>query len=171
MPDARGPAGNAGTVQSLVCLANIRRNRTIVGLKAGRREGRKIYAVSQYDGPPLDGSSILDFAAEIHADARVISARVEGDMHRYTYADAHRKVSRLAHALRQIGIKDGDRVATLAWNGYRTLNFIMPFPGLARFAIRSTHGCSRIRSSISSAMPKTGSCFWRPASAAGRKTG
>ena len=79
---------------------------------------------------PMTVPSILDFAAEIHADARVISARVEGDMHRYTYADAHRRVSRLAHALRHIGIKDGDRVATLAWNGHRHFELYYAISGI-----------------------------------------
>ncbi|MEP6149493.1 MAG: AMP-binding protein, partial [Nisaea sp.] len=79
---------------------------------------------------PLTVPSILDFAAEIHGDARVISARVEGDVHRYSYADAHKRVSRLAHALRQLGIKDGDRVATLAWNGYRHFELYYAISGI-----------------------------------------
>lgn len=79
---------------------------------------------------PLTVPSILDFAAEIHGDARVISARVEGDVHRYSYAEAHKRVSRLAHALRQFGINDGDRVATLAWNGYRHFELYYAISGI-----------------------------------------
>ncbi|UUX51274.1 long-chain-fatty-acid--CoA ligase [Nisaea acidiphila] len=79
---------------------------------------------------PLTVPSILDFAAEIHGDASVVSARVEGDVHRYTYANAHRRVSRLAHALQALGIKDGDRVATLAWNGYRHFELYYAISGI-----------------------------------------
>ena len=79
---------------------------------------------------PLTVPSILDFAAEIHGDARVISARVEGDVHRYSYKDAHKRVSRLAHALRALGIGDGDRVATLAWNGYRHFELYYAISGI-----------------------------------------
>ena len=68
---------------------------------------------------PLLVSGIIDYAAEIRSDTEVVSARVEGDLHRYTYAEARRRISQLAHWLREYGIKPGDRVATLAWNGYR----------------------------------------------------
>ncbi|WP_420403795.1 long-chain-fatty-acid--CoA ligase [Nisaea sp.] len=79
---------------------------------------------------PLTVPSILDFAAEIHGDASVVSARVEGDVHRYSYAEAHRRVSRLAHALKELGIRDGDRVATLAWNGYRHFELYYAISGI-----------------------------------------
>ena len=79
---------------------------------------------------PMTVPSILDFAAEIHGDASVVSARVEGDVHRYSYADAHRRVSRLAHALQALGVGDGDRVATLAWNGYRHFELYYAISGI-----------------------------------------
>ncbi len=45
--------------------------------------------------------------------------RVEGDIHRYTYRDCHKRARQLANALTKLGVKIGDRIATLAWNGYR----------------------------------------------------
>ena len=42
-------------------------------------------------------------------------------MHRYTYRDCHQRARRLANALHGLGVGMGDRVATLAWNGYRHL--------------------------------------------------
>jgi fatty-acyl-CoA synthase len=42
-------------------------------------------------------------------------------MHRYTYADFHGRVHRLAWALERLGVKRGDRVGTLCWNTYRHL--------------------------------------------------
>ncbi len=68
---------------------------------------------------PLLVIDILRHAAEAFPVSRVISRAVEGPVHRYTYADAFRRTARLAHALGQLGISDGDRVATIAWNTYR----------------------------------------------------
>lgn len=68
---------------------------------------------------PLLVSSLIDYGAEIHGDAMVVSRRVEGDTHRYGYADARARIVQLAHALRTLGVREGDRVATMAWNGHR----------------------------------------------------
>src|ERR1044072_9250716 len=96
---------------------------------------------------PLLISSLLTHAERHHGEQQIVSRRVEGDVHRYTYRDMGQRVSRLAHALaaRRIegdaprhtyrdrgqrvprlpnalaarGIQQGARVATLAWNGYR----------------------------------------------------
>ena len=42
-------------------------------------------------------------------------------MHRYTYRDLEARSKRLGRALMRLGIRLGDRVATLAWNGFRHL--------------------------------------------------
>ncbi len=68
---------------------------------------------------PLLVIDILRHAAEAFPVSRITSRSVEGPLHRYTYADAFRRTARLAHALGQLGIGDGDRVATIAWNTYR----------------------------------------------------
>ena len=70
---------------------------------------------------PLLISSLIDFAAQYHGDVEIVSRSVEGPIHRYTYADANRRARQLAQALGALGIGLGDRVATLAWNGYRHL--------------------------------------------------
>jgi fatty-acyl-CoA synthase len=64
-------------------------------------------------------SDLIDFAERFHGDGEIVSRRVEGDIHRYTYADAAKRARRVANALDQLGVKAGERVATLAWNGYR----------------------------------------------------
>ncbi len=79
---------------------------------------------------PLSIPRIIDFAAEVHADREVISATVEGGRHAYTYADAARRVARAAHALRALGVAQGDRVATLAWNGYRHFELYFAISGI-----------------------------------------
>jgi 3-(methylthio)propionyl---CoA ligase len=70
---------------------------------------------------PLLISSILTHAATYHGDAEIVSRSVEGPIHRYTYADAERRSKQLAQALLRLGVKPGDRVATMAWNTYRHL--------------------------------------------------
>lgn len=68
---------------------------------------------------PLLISSLLDYAAKYHGGTEIVSRTVEGPVHRYTYADAELRAKKLAKALQTLGIQAGDRVATLAWNGYR----------------------------------------------------
>ncbi|MGB7481052.1 MAG: AMP-binding protein, partial [Burkholderiaceae bacterium] len=84
--------------------------------------------MSQYPKSPLMGqmmneqlliSSIIKHADRYFGSNEIVSRRVEGDIHRYTYHDCHKRSRQLANALAKLGVKIGDRVATLAWNGYR----------------------------------------------------
>ncbi|HJW54215.1 MAG TPA: 3-(methylthio)propionyl-CoA ligase [Burkholderiaceae bacterium] len=68
---------------------------------------------------PLLISSIIQHADRYFGANEIVSRRVEGDLHRYTYRDCHRRARQLANALTGLGVNMGDRVATLAWNGYR----------------------------------------------------
>ncbi|HEX7402811.1 MAG TPA: 3-(methylthio)propionyl-CoA ligase [Usitatibacter sp.] len=68
---------------------------------------------------PLLVSDLIRHADRHHRDTPIVSRRVEGDLHRYTYHDAHERSRRAANALGKLGLQLGDRVATLAWNGYR----------------------------------------------------
>jgi fatty-acyl-CoA synthase len=70
---------------------------------------------------PLLISGILEFAARHYATSEIVSQRVEGDVHRYTFRDCHHRARQLAQALQALGVRRGERVATLAWNGYRHL--------------------------------------------------
>ena len=79
---------------------------------------------------PLSIIEILRFAAEIHKTAEVVSVRTEGDVHRYSYPDAYARVGQLAHALTDMGVQPGDRVATLAWNGYRHFELYYAVSGM-----------------------------------------
>ncbi len=57
-----------------------------------------------------------------------IVTKVEGGLHRYTYADLVARARRLAAALARLGVKQGDRVATLAWNNYRHVELYFAVP-------------------------------------------
>jgi fatty-acyl-CoA synthase len=70
-------------------------------------------------GMPLLVSDLIRHAARHHGETQIVSRRIEGDLHRYTYREAHTRSRRVANALRKLGLQPGDRVATLAWNGYR----------------------------------------------------
>jgi 3-(methylthio)propionyl---CoA ligase len=68
---------------------------------------------------PLLISSILEHAARHHGDTEIVSRRIEGDIHRYTYRQCLARTKQLANSLIGLGVVQSDRVATLAWNGYR----------------------------------------------------
>jgi fatty-acyl-CoA synthase len=68
---------------------------------------------------PLMISSIIEFAERWFPKVEVVSRSVEGPIHRYTYKDMGRRARQVANVMQTLGIKQGDRVATLAWNGYR----------------------------------------------------
>jgi len=68
---------------------------------------------------PLTISSLLTHAARHNGDVEIVSKRVEGDMHRTTWTEVDVRSRKLAQALARLGLKAGDRVGTLAWNGYR----------------------------------------------------
>ena len=68
---------------------------------------------------PLLISSLLTHVAKHNGDTEIVSKRVEGDLHRYTWKDAELRSRKLAQALARLGAKPGDRIGTLAWNGYR----------------------------------------------------
>ncbi|MFB9149891.1 long-chain fatty acid--CoA ligase [Roseovarius ramblicola] len=73
---------------------------------------------------------ILRHAAEVHADQGIVSARVEGDLHRQSYPQTLARCARLAHALKGLGVEPGDRVATLAWNGHRHFELYYAVAGI-----------------------------------------
>ena len=83
-------------------------------------------------GQPLLISSMIDFAERHHARTEVVSRRVEGDLHRYTYTDVGRRARQVANMLDSLGLAFGDRVATLAWNGYRHLELYFGVSGTGR---------------------------------------
>ncbi len=83
-------------------------------------------------GQPLLISSLVTFAERHHGDTEIVSRRVEGDIHRYTWADAGRRSRQVAHALDALKLDFSDRVATLAWNGYRHLELYFGVSGSGR---------------------------------------
>ena len=79
---------------------------------------------------PLLVSSILTHAARYHGDTEIVSQTVEGALHRYTYADASRRAQAMANVLGRLDVGPGDRVGTLAWNGFRHLELYYAVSGI-----------------------------------------
>jgi fatty-acyl-CoA synthase len=78
---------------------------------------------------PLLISSLLRHAERHHGEQEIVSRRVEGDLHRTTYRQLAARSRRLAKALARRGMKASDRIATLAWNGYRHLELYYAVSG------------------------------------------
>ncbi len=81
---------------------------------------------------PLLISSLIEFAARHHNEGEIVSRRVEGDIHRYTYRQAAKRARQLAGVLDKFGLKPADRVASIAWNGYRHLEMYFGVSGSGR---------------------------------------
>jgi len=77
---------------------------------------------------PLRIADILTYAEDMHGASEVISSTVEGGMHRQTYIEMAARSRKLGKALLALGVKLGDRVATLAWNSYRHMELYYGVP-------------------------------------------
>ena len=77
--------------------------------------------LGQMMNEPLLISSQIEHAARWHGSAEVVTRTVEGPIHRSTWGEIARRARKLAHALEKLGVKHGDRVATLGWNTHRHL--------------------------------------------------
>jgi fatty-acyl-CoA synthase len=75
-------------------------------------------------------SSILTHAARHHGSGEIISRTHENTTHRYTWRDVEAGSRRLVRVLQKLGVEPGDRVGTLAWNGFRHLEVYYAAPGM-----------------------------------------
>jgi acyl-CoA synthetase (AMP-forming)/AMP-acid ligase II len=81
---------------------------------------------------PLLISNMIEYADRHHGDGEIVSRRVEGDIHRYTWSDVARRSRQVANALDGMNLAFSDRIATLAWNGYRHLELYFGVSGSGR---------------------------------------
>ena len=79
---------------------------------------------------PLLISSLIVHADRHHGDTEIVTRTVEGPIHRYTYRDAHLRSRQLAGALEKLGVNQGDRIGTLAWNTYRHFEIYYAVSGM-----------------------------------------
>jgi 3-(methylthio)propionyl---CoA ligase len=78
---------------------------------------------------PLLVASLLMHAERHHGAQEIVSRRVEGDVHRYRFLELAQRARRMANALAGLGIAAGERVGTLAWNGYRHMELYFAVSG------------------------------------------
>ncbi len=76
----------------------------------------------------LNVPAILRRAEQLFSDKEIVTRRADKSFHRYTYADFVRRTKQLARALRGLGLEDGDRVGTFAWNHYQHLEAYIGCP-------------------------------------------
>jgi fatty-acyl-CoA synthase len=81
---------------------------------------------------PLLISSLIVHAERHHPTGEIVSRRVEGDIHRTHWAEIARRSRQVANAVDGLHLAFGDRVATLAWNGYRHLELYFGVSGTGR---------------------------------------
>src|SRR6188474_1408805 len=79
---------------------------------------------------PLTLTHFLDRARTYHARCELATQNPDRTVSRATYADLHRRASKLAHALTRLGVGAGDRVATLCWNHARHLELYVGVPAM-----------------------------------------
>ena len=88
--------------------------------------------LGQMQSQPLLISSLITHAERHHATGEIVSRRVEGDIHRTTWGQIAKRSRQVANALDSLHLAFGDRVATLAWNGYRHLELYFGVSGTGR---------------------------------------
>lgn len=98
-----------------------------------------MFEVTQQKQPALAGAmqnsqlliiDLLRHALRRHPQQQIVSRRIEGDIHRYSYADCYARTCQLAHSLHELGVEPGDRIATLAWNTYRHMELYYAVAGV-----------------------------------------
>ena len=86
--------------------------------------------LGQMSHQPLLISYQLRFADRFHHNVEVVTRTVEGPINRSSWGQIARRSRKLANALVALGVKPGDRVATLAWNTHRHLELYFAVSGL-----------------------------------------
>ncbi|MEH6545972.1 MAG: 3-(methylthio)propionyl-CoA ligase [Sneathiella sp.] len=79
---------------------------------------------------PLLISSLIEYSGLNHGDVEIVSRSVEGPIHRTNYRQVNARAKKLSQALGRLGVELGDRIGTLAWNGYRHIEIYYGVSGM-----------------------------------------
>ena len=77
---------------------------------------------------PLTLGHIFERAGRLFPESEIVSRLPDKSLHRYRYADFYRRARLLGTVLRKMGLKRGERVATLMWNHYAHLEAYYAIP-------------------------------------------
>lgn len=83
---------------------------------------------------PLLVWKLIDHAALNHGGREIVTQTVEGPLHRTSWREVHGRAKRVAQALERLGVRRGDRVATLAWNTHRHIECWYGISGMGAVA-------------------------------------
>jgi len=64
-------------------------------------------------------TSLMRHGRNINGDSEIVSIVHDNPRHVYTQAECFDRAAKLAHALKKLGLEQGQTVGTLAWNDYR----------------------------------------------------
>ncbi|HMJ71115.1 MAG TPA: long-chain fatty acid--CoA ligase [Cyclobacteriaceae bacterium] len=78
--------------------------------------------------------TILRRAETLFGDKEIVSQLPDKTTHRYTYRDFAKRAKKLSVALQRLGVRRGDRVATLCWNHYQHLETYFAVPCMGAIA-------------------------------------
>ncbi|MBP0630521.1 long-chain-fatty-acid--CoA ligase [Cupriavidus sp. AcVe19-1a] len=78
---------------------------------------------------PMLLQNLLQGAARHHRQSGVVSV-IDGVTYRHSYADCELRARKVAQVLGELGVKAGDRVATLAWNDHRHFELYFGVSGM-----------------------------------------
>jgi len=75
-------------------------------------------------------SGIIEHAARYHGDTEIVSMNCDGSQHRSNYSQIRLRSKQIGSALINLGMKQGDRIGTLAWNNHRHLELYYGISGM-----------------------------------------
>lgn len=78
---------------------------------------------------PLTIGSLIDHAARFHSDGEIVSVETTGEIENSTWGAVGKNARRLASALRKLGLEEGARCGTIAWNNRRHLEIYFGVAG------------------------------------------
>ncbi|MBV9365200.1 MAG: long-chain fatty acid--CoA ligase [Solirubrobacterales bacterium] len=78
----------------------------------------------------LSLTTLVQRAERLSPERPVVSRRPDGSLHRTTMGECARRARRLAGALTALGVRTGDRVATLLWNQAEHLELYYAVPSM-----------------------------------------
>ncbi|MBC6403770.1 MAG: long-chain-fatty-acid--CoA ligase [Hyphomonadaceae bacterium] len=75
-------------------------------------------------------SDLIEHAAKVHGSREIYTLETDRSEHTYNWGACAARTRKLANALREAGVKPGDRVATIAWNNYRHIEIYYAVSGI-----------------------------------------
>src|SRR3954454_23020576 len=97
-----------------------------MGIRLCQEEGRPMQSTMMR--LPLSLNHLLERAGVLFPESEIVSRLPDKSLRRHRYADFHRRARALGAALQRVGLRKGDRVATLCWNHHAHLECYFGIP-------------------------------------------